>query len=101
MPTETRSGCSKTRDGGAAVIRTFEERKRDTLRRLESDVDAWVATADAESGAPFLVPLSFLWNGKSLLISTPAASVTGRNLQQSARVRIGAGSARDVVMIDG
>lgn len=81
--------------------RTFEQRKQDTLRRLESDVDTWVATADPEKGAPFLVPLSFLWDGSSLLLSTPAASPTGRNLAATGLVRLGLGLTRDVVLIDG
>ncbi len=41
--------------------RTSEQRKHDALSRLEHDIDAWVSTADAESGTPYLVPLSFLW----------------------------------------
>jgi hypothetical protein len=40
--------------------RTPEQRKQDALNRLEHDTDAWVATADAESGTPYLVLLSFL-----------------------------------------
>ena len=38
-----------------------QQRKQDTLDRLERDVDAWVATADPGTGTPYLVPLSFLW----------------------------------------
>ena len=40
--------------------RDAAQRKRDTLARLGSDVDAWVATADGD-GNPYLVPLSYLW----------------------------------------
>ena len=36
--------------------RTPQQRKADTLRRLENDVDTWVATADPETGTPYLVP---------------------------------------------
>ena len=79
--------------------RTPSRRKQDVLHRLEHDVDAWIATADG--GAPYLVPLSFLWDGETLLISTPAASPTGRNLQATGRARVGVGATRDVVMIDG
>ena len=71
------------------------------LNRLERDVDAWVATADRESGTPYLVPLSFLWDGATLLVATPAASPTGRNLQASGRVRLGIGPTRDLVLIEG
>src|SRR5437588_309012 len=75
-----------------------EQRKQDTLRRLEEDVDLWVATAD---GAPYLIPLSFLWDGTTLLIATVDASPTGRNLRATGRVRLGLGPTRDVVLIDG
>ncbi|MFH9434528.1 pyridoxamine 5'-phosphate oxidase family protein [Streptomyces rochei] len=77
------------------------QRKRDTLHRLDHEVDAWVATAEGASGAPYLVPLSFLWNGSHLLFSTPAASPTGRNLAASGRARVGIGPTRDVVMVEG
>ncbi|MFG2796515.1 pyridoxamine 5'-phosphate oxidase family protein [Streptomyces pseudovenezuelae] len=82
--------------------RPAEQRKKDTLHRLEHDEDVWVATApDDGSGVPYLVPLSFLWDGSTLLIATPAASPTGRNLKSTGRVRIGLGPTRDVVMIEG
>ncbi|HYP62179.1 MAG TPA: pyridoxamine 5'-phosphate oxidase family protein [Thermomicrobiales bacterium] len=82
-------------------VRTPAERKRDTLHRLEHDVDAWIATADSASGTPYLVPLSFLWDGMTLLISTPTASPTSRNLLTSGRVRLGIGPTRDLVLIEG
>ncbi|MGC9665140.1 pyridoxamine 5'-phosphate oxidase family protein [Planosporangium sp. 12N6] len=81
--------------------RTREQRKRDALERLERDVDAWVATADAGSGTPYLVPLSFLWDGDTLLVSTTATSRTARNLRATGRVRIGVGPTRDLVLIEG
>ncbi|MDN3255819.1 pyridoxamine 5'-phosphate oxidase family protein [Streptomyces sp. MA25(2023)] len=81
--------------------RSAEQRRRDTLHRLDHDEDAWVATADGTSGMPYLVPLSFLWNGSCLLFSTPAASPTGRNLAASRRARVGIGPTRDVVMVEG
>jgi hypothetical protein len=81
--------------------RTQQQRKQDALRRLEYDVDAWVATADPESSTPYLVPLSFLWDGSALLIATPSASPTGRNLQATGKVRVGIGPTRDVVLIEG
>ena len=52
-------------------------------------------------GAPFLVPLSFDWDGEALLVATPADSPTGRNLAATRTVRLGLGQTRDVVMIDG
>ena len=77
------------------------QRKQDALDRLERDVDAWVATADPAGGTPYLVPLSFLWDGEALLIATPASSPTGRNLQSTGRVRVGVGPTRDLVLIEG
>lgn len=80
--------------------RSVQRRQRDTLRRLESDVDAWIATADI-AGNGYLLPLSFLWDGAGLIISTPSSSVTARNLSLGGRVRVGVGQVRDVTMIDG
>ena len=79
--------------------RTRRQRKQDALRRLERDTDAWVATADAGSGTPYLVPLSFLWDGETLLVATPSASPTSRNLQATGKVRLGIGPTRDLVLI--
>jgi hypothetical protein len=81
--------------------RTAEQRKRDTLHRLETDVDLWVATADPAGATPYLVPLSFLWDGGALVIATPAASPTGRNLRATGTVRLGLGPTRDVVLVEG
>jgi general stress protein 26 len=80
--------------------RSAGQRKSDTLTRLTSDVDVWIATGDA-GGDGYLVPLSFFWDGKGVIISTPRSSVTGRNLGQGGRVRVGVGELRDVTMIDG
>ncbi|MFG3323404.1 pyridoxamine 5'-phosphate oxidase family protein [Streptomyces sp. NPDC048171] len=80
--------------------RGLEERLRDTRARLENDVDLWVATADASRGV-HLVPLSYLWDGTAVLVSTPRDSVTGRNLLADGRVRLGLGPTRDVVIVDG
>ena len=80
--------------------RSAQQRKQDTLNRLEHDVDAWVATADA-TGTPYLLPLSFRWDGSTLLFSTPAASRTGRNLRPGGTVRVSLGHTRDVVLIEG
>ena len=63
--------------------------------------DAWVATADPATGTPYLVPLSFLWDGATVLISTPVTSPTSRNLRATGRVRLGVGPTRDLVLIEG
>jgi general stress protein 26 len=80
--------------------RSAEQRKNDTMSRLTSDVDAWIATADAE-GDSYLLPLSFFWDGAGVIVSTPRSSVTARNLSRGGRVRVGVGEVRDVIMIDG
>ena len=76
------------------------ERRRDTEHRLTHDVDVWVASASAD-GAPYLVPLSFDWDGEALLVATPTDSPTGRNLAATRAVRLALGHTRDVCMIDG
>jgi hypothetical protein len=82
-------------------VRTPQQRRRDTLDRLERETDGWVATADARDGTPHLVPLSFLWEGTALLVATASSSRTSRNLQATGRVRVGIGPTRDVVLIEG
>lgn len=47
------------------------------------------------------MPLSFLWDGVSLLIATPAASPTSRNLLATYKARVGIGPTRDLVLIEG
>jgi hypothetical protein len=57
-----------------------------------------VASASAD-GAPYLVPLSFDWDGEALLVATPTDSPTGRNRAATRTVRLGLGHTRDVSMI--
>jgi hypothetical protein len=80
--------------------RSAGQRKSDTLGRLDSEVDAWIATADT-AGDGYLLPLSFLWDGTGVVVSTLRSSVTGRNLSRGGKVRVGLGAVRDVTMIDG
>ena len=82
-----------------ASARSLTERTRDALRRLDHDEDAWVATAGA--AGPYLVPMSFLWDGATLLFATPASSPTGRNVRDDGGVRVAVGPTRDLLMIDG
>jgi hypothetical protein len=84
----------------SAAPRSLAQRRRDTEHRLTHDVDVWVASASADGG-PYLVPLSFDWDGEALLLATPAESPTGRNLAATNTVRLGLGLTRDVSMIDG
>ena len=79
--------------------RTRDQRREDTLRRLEQDVDVWVATAAGD--VPCLVPLSFHWDGEALFVSTLATNPTARNLMANGRVRLTLGETRDVVLIEG
>jgi len=81
--------------------RSAEQRKQDTLHRLEHDADLWIATADPATGTPYLVPLSFVWNGSSLLIATPRTNPTARNLGANGLVRAAIGATRDVVLVEG
>ena len=84
----------------SAAPRSLEQRRRDTEQRLTHDVAVWVASASADGG-PYLVPLSFDWDGEALLLATPAESPTGRNLAATNTVRLGLGLTRDVSMIEG
>jgi hypothetical protein len=84
----------------SAEPRSRAERRRDTEHRLAHDVDVWVASASPDGG-PYLVPLSFDWDGEALLVATPADSPTGRNLAATRAVRLGLGHTRDVSMIEG
>ena len=54
-----------------------------------------MASASAD-GAPYLVPLSFDWDGEALLLATPTDSPTGRNLAGTRTVRLGLGHTRRV-----
>lgn len=80
--------------------RSRTRRRHDTEHRLTHDVDVWVASASAE-GVPYLVPLSFDWDGEALLVATPADSPTGRNLAATGTARLALGHTRDVSVIDG
>jgi Pyridoxamine 5'-phosphate oxidase len=84
----------------SADPRPRDRRRLDTEHRLTHDIDVWVATASAD-GAPYLVPLSFDWDGEALLVATPTDSPTGRNLAETRAARVGLGQTRDVTMIDG
>ncbi|MBM6405575.1 pyridoxamine 5'-phosphate oxidase family protein [Phycicoccus sp. CSK15P-2] len=79
--------------------RDIATRLADTRRHLHEDVDLWMATAS--SGAvPGLVPLSFDWDGRTILVVTSRRSPAGTNLRDTGRCRAALGSLRDVVMVD-
>jgi catechol 2,3-dioxygenase-like lactoylglutathione lyase family enzyme len=95
-----------TKRRGAATVkrsqppRSAERRKADTLAMLAREFDCWVASAD-ERGEPYLVPLSYAWDGERLTLATPRASRTARNLRRTGRTRVTLGPTRDVVILDG
>lgn len=78
--------------------RSPEVRKDHVLKRLNEDVDAWVSTASAD-GTPYLMPLSFLWDGQTLLFSTAASNPTSLNLRSTGRAHIALDHTRDVILI--
>jgi hypothetical protein len=80
--------------------RSRAQRRHDTEHRLSHDIDLWVASASAD-GAPYLVPLSFDWDGEALLVATPTDSPTGSNLASTRAARLALGHTRDVSMIEG
>lgn len=80
--------------------RSRAQRRADTLTKLETEVDLWVASAD-EAGVAYLVPLSFHWDGEALTLATATRSRTGRNLLRAGWARVALGPTRDVVMIEG
>jgi hypothetical protein len=80
--------------------RTTSQRKTDVLAKLSSEVDLWVPSADT-SGNAYLIPLSYVWDGAALTISTPRASRTATNLIRAGWARVGFGPTRDVVIIEG
>jgi hypothetical protein len=84
----------------AAPARSRAQRRSDTLAKLRSDVDLWVASAD-ETGSAYLVPLSYYWDGTGLTIATPRASRTATNLVRAGWARVALGPTRDVVIIEG
>jgi pyridoxamine 5'-phosphate oxidase-like protein len=77
--------------------RSPEVRKQHVVKRLEEDVDAWVSTSSAD-GTPYLMPLSFLWDGETLLFSTAASNPTSLNLQATGRAHVALDHTRDVVL---
>lgn len=79
--------------------RARPQRKRDAIRLLEHERDLWIATARSD-GTPYLLPLSFSWDGRAITLVSSASSPTFRNLATCPTARLAVGSTRDVVMID-
>jgi hypothetical protein len=80
--------------------RTGQERMADTVAKLEAvGADTWVATASA-AGIAHMVPLSYAWDGRRIVLAAERTSLTVRNVEWSRRARLGFGPTRDVVIID-
>jgi hypothetical protein len=82
--------------------RTLEQRTADALGILRaSDADLWLASASGSSGSgAHLVPLSYSWTGRHVVVATEPRAVTTGNVVESGRARLALGGTRDVVMID-
>ncbi|MGC4941612.1 pyridoxamine 5'-phosphate oxidase family protein [Kribbella sp. DT2] len=80
--------------------RPLATRKADALLRLTTDVDAWVSTASTD-GAPYLVPLSFIWTGETFFLSTASRNPTSLNLQANPHLHLAIGGTRDVLLVTG
>jgi hypothetical protein len=81
------------------VARSREQRVEDTLKALRTEVDAWVATAGDDR--PYLIPLSFYWNGHAMIVTTQRSSRTARNFVGTSSARAAIGETRgNVVVID-
>lgn len=83
------------------MVRSARQRRADTLERLRTDQDVWVATAD-NRGNPHLIAMSLCWYDDEAVFATEATSRTARNVAAppSARVRLALASTSDVVIID-
>ncbi|OAR23754.1 pyridoxamine 5'-phosphate oxidase [Streptomyces sp. ERV7] len=82
------------------VRRAVAERRRETLNRLATERDVWVATAHPDHG-PHQVPLWFAWDGQAVWVCTSATSATVRNVRKDPRVRLSLPDTFDVVMLQG
>jgi hypothetical protein len=73
------------------------QRHADTLEKLQTDQDVWVATADA-GGVAHLVPLSLCWYRDEVIVATEATNRTVRNMAASGQARLALGPSSDVVI---
>jgi hypothetical protein len=90
------------RSGGGRLppARARSQRKADTLEKVRTEVDLWVASASGD-GQAYLVPLSYHWDDAKITLATPRASPTARNLIRTGWARVALGPTRDVVIIEG
>lgn len=78
--------------------RPIKTRIADTIRRLESEPDIWIATSSVD-GLPHLVPLSLVWDGRRILLSTPPTTPTVRNIVATGWARASLADTDDVVIV--
>jgi hypothetical protein len=80
--------------------RSAAERRRDAEAILSArHADCWIATA-SPTGDAHLVPLSLAWVDGRVVLITPEATATVRNVVAMRTARVAAGATRDVVMVD-
>jgi pyridoxamine 5'-phosphate oxidase-like protein len=83
-----------------AAPRSRQKRLADAREILGTrHADVWVASASA-GGGPYLVPVSFAWDGETVTIAVKASSPTARNVTAAGNARLAFGTTRDVVMVD-
>ncbi|MFD7710186.1 pyridoxamine 5'-phosphate oxidase family protein [Streptomyces sp. NPDC059785] len=80
--------------------RSTAERRRETLDRLATERDVWVATAHPDHG-PHQVPLWFSWDTRAVWVCTSATSATVRNVREDPRVRLSLPDTFDAVLLQG
>ncbi|WP_233521982.1 pyridoxamine 5'-phosphate oxidase family protein [Streptomyces triticagri] len=80
--------------------RPAAERRRQTLDRLATERDIWLATSHPEHG-PHQAPFWFSWDGRAVWVCTGAASATVRNVREERRVHLSLPDTADVVMLQG
>ncbi|MFI9556272.1 hypothetical protein [Nonomuraea endophytica] len=79
--------------------RDLSQRRAETLDRLGSGFQMWLATGSDGHGA-HLIPVAYVWNGSTLTTSTFQRSRTISNLRARPTARLAIGDTADVVLID-
>jgi PPOX class probable F420-dependent enzyme len=80
-----------------------KERDAHIDKRLRAELMMWLSTVRPD-GRPHLVPVWFLWDGRTILIFSQPNQQKLRNLQRNPNVMVAldtAGQGDDVVMIEG
>lgn len=81
------------------TLRTTEQRIADTMQRLRTDADVWVATASPD-GDPHLIPLSLAWIKGRVMCVTYTDSPTSRNVAATSKARCSLDSTNDVIVMN-